>query len=648
MFGVNAASEIFQNKVEELLTGLPGCKNISDDIIVFGQNQETHDKNLRSVFERLKDNNVRLNKEKCVFSQPEIMFYGHIFSANGIRPDPKKVDTIKNATPPQNVSEVKSFLGMTQYVSRFIPGYANITAPLRSLTKQSTTWKWGNEESTAFNQLKDALTGEQVMSYFDPSKETEIIVDASPVGLGALLIQEDKIISYASRALSDVETRYSQTEREMLAIVWGAERFHLYVYGAKFSIVTDHKPLIGIFKGHKLTSTRIDRWKLRLMPYDCKLIYRPGKNENNPADFISRHPNILEPDQNDISIAESFINYVCNNAVPKAMSLDEVKMATKTDQTLQALIKAIESNQWSDPLVKDFKKVKDEISVCNGVLLRGNRIILPAILQATAVDLAHAGHQGIVKTKALIREKLWFPGIDKMVEEKVKSCLACQATTQSKLPVHEPLNMTSLPESAWKEVSTDFVGPFPSGDYLLVVTDAYSRFPEVEIITSTSARVVIPKLDAIFARQGIPEVLKSDNGPPFNSNEFHQFAEYLGFRHRRITPYWPKANGEAERFVQTLEKSIRAAHLEGKNWKQHMFTFLRQYRATPHSTTGKSPSEALNNRKLKTNLPDFPPQSPEFSNTQQEIILRDRTRKSKMKAYADKKKSCTRQQNQNR
>ena len=201
---------------------------------------------------------------------------------------------------------------------------------------------------------------------------------------------------------------------------------------------------------------------------------------------------------------------------------------------------------------------------------------------------------------------MWFPGIDKMAEQKVQNCLSCQAAT-AKSPSPEPLRMTPLANAPWKEVTVDFAGPFPTGEYIIMVTDEFSRFPKVEILTSTSARAVIPKLDAIFARQGIPEVLKSDNGPPFNGLEFKNFADYLGFKHGRITPYWPKANGEAERLVQSLSKSIKIAHLEGKNWKQELYKFLRQYRATPHSTTTVSPSEALNSRKLKITLPEPPP-----------------------------------------
>ena len=293
---------------------------------------------------------------------------------------------------------------MAQYVSKYIQNYAKITAPLCNLAKQETAWKWGEEEQEALNKVKRALTGDEVMSYFDPTKKIEVIVDASPVGLGAILLQEDKVVSYASRALSDVEMRYSQTEREMLAAVWEVENFHLYVYGSTFDIVTDHQPLLGIFPSHKPGSARMERWKLRLAPYNCNLTYRPGRYDKNPADFLSSHPNTKEPD--DHHITEDYVNYVCRNAVPKAMSLQEVKVETKIDTTMQALARAIESEDWSDPTIRDYKNIKDELSVYNGIILRGNRIVIPSSLQAKAIDLAHIGHQGIVKTKGLIRENM--------------------------------------------------------------------------------------------------------------------------------------------------------------------------------------------------------------------------------------------------
>ena len=635
LFGINAASEIFQNTIEELLTGLPGCKNISDDIIVFGKDQANHDANIRQVLERLKSHNLRLNKEKCHFSKSEVMFYGHIFSAEGLRPDHKKVEAIQNATPPRSSSEVKSLLGMAQYLSRYIPGYADITAPLRALTKDDATWKWEEIEQAALDKLKKAFTDNQVMSYFDPHQATEVIVDASPVGLGALLVQNDKVICYASRVLSDVETRYSQTEKEMLAVVWAVEHFHLYLYGAQFTIITDHQPLIGIFRSHKATSARIDRWKLRLMPYNYHLVYKPGKDEKTPADFLSRHPNCSEPQPE--SVAEEYVNYVCANAVPTAMTLQEIQLETSVDDTMQMVIQAIETNNWSDLSTTEYKKVSDELSVHKGIILRGHRIVMPTSLRRRTIHLAHIDHQGIIKTKRLLRSKVWFPNIDKMVEETIQNCLPCQAATSGNHPPPEPLKMTQLPSAPWKEVAMDFLGPFPTGEYLLVVIDAFSRFPEVEVLTTVSAKAVLPKLDAIFSRQGFPEVLKSDNGPPFNGAEFESYAKHCGFTHRKITPYWPQANGEAERFMRTLQKCIRAAIIEKKNWKQAMNQFLLNYRATPHSTTNISPSESLNNRKIKTMLPEMPSTSkPE----QKAMAGYDARKKEQMKSCADNRRGA--------
>ena len=174
----------------------------------------------------------------------------------------------------------------------------------------------------------------------------------------------------------------------------------------------------------------------------------------------------------------------------------------------------------------------------SGVVLRGNRIVVPSRVRPRAVELAHVGHmhQGIVKTKSLYLEKVWFPGIDTMVKDKVDNCPACQAVTLSKSSRIKPLHMTLLPSGPSKMLAMDFLGPFPSGGYLLVVIDEYTRFPEVEIVKSTSAKSAIPRLDAIFARQGIPDEVKTDNGPPFNGVGLSNFAKYLGFHRGKVQP----------------------------------------------------------------------------------------------------------------
>ena len=394
---------------------------------------------------------------------------------------------------------------MAQYVSRFIPNYSTIVTPLRELTKTETKWQWGAEEQASLDGLKEALCNSPVFKYFEPRLLTTLLVDAIPFALGAVLMQDEHVIAYASRALlSDVESRYSQTEREMLAVVWAADHFKLYVYGAKFSIVTDHKPLLGLFSSQKQTSPRIDRWKLRLTPYDYVLHYRPGKNDENPADYLSRHPGSQDYSKN---VAEEYVSYVVGNAVPKAMTLEEIRKETQEDIQMQALIRAIMLNSWDDPNISEYSRSRDiheELSVAAGVVLRRNRIVIPTKLQDKAISLGHIGHKGVVKTKSLMREKVWFPNMGRMVETAIKECITCQAANPGGTSA-EPLHMSPLPAAPWTEVSVDFAGPFPNGDYLLVVVDDYSRYPEVEIVGTTSAKSTIPRLDAIFARQGIPK-----------------------------------------------------------------------------------------------------------------------------------------------
>lgn len=193
--------------------------------------------------------------------------------------------------------------------------------------------------------------------------------------------------------------------------------------------------------------------------------------------------------------------------------------------------------------------------------------------------------------------------------------------------------MSILPEVPWHSVSADFYGPLPTGEYLLVIVDEYTRYPVVESVRSTSANTVIPVMDKVFSMFGIPRVVKTDNGPPFTSDQFSQFADHLGFHHRRITPLWPQANAIAERFMRTLGKAVRVAETQGLPWKQQLNIFLREYRATPHSTTESSPAELLFQRKVYTKIPSFTHTVSNSSDS--EVRAKDSKAKAKMKSHAD-------------
>ena len=324
-----------------------------------------------------------------------------------------------------------------------------------------------------------------------------------------------------------------------------------------------------------------------------------------------------------------------------ALRREDITEATRKDATLQEVMRLISTGQWDnlkpvegiDPnTLKIFANIRSELTSVDGnLVLRGNRIVVPDALQKRVVELAHEGHQGLVKTRSLLRSKVWFPRMESLVDTIVKCCVRCQVATPK--PSREPLQMTPLPNGPWEQVSIDFCEV--AGHYFLVVIDDYSRFPEIEVVHSTSAKAVIPKLDRIFAAYGVPQVVKSDNGPPFNGGEFAQFAKYLGFKHRKVSPLWPEANGEVERFMKTFGKVLRTC----THWKQDMYQFLRNYRATPHCTTGVSPATALFGRPIRVKLPNPVVVPSGESHDPATMRKRDAQQKLKVKSQAESKRA---------
>eukprot|EP00057_Strongylocentrotus_purpuratus_P003893 XP_003727599.1 PREDICTED: uncharacterized protein K02A2.6-like [Strongylocentrotus purpuratus] len=249
------------------------------------------------------------------------------------------------------------------------------------------------------------------------------------------------------------------------------------------------------------------------------------------------------------------------------------------------------------------------------------------------VSLAHEGHLGIVGTKQNLRTKVWWPGCEKDAEKFVKTCHGCQITSRGNPP--EPIRSTMLPTGPWVDVAVDFLGPLPTGESILVVVDYYSRYYEYAIMKSTTAEKTVKALAEIFGRHGLPVTLYSDNGPQFISEVFAEYMNITGIHHHRVTPKWPQANGEVERQNQSIVKRLRIAQAEGKDWKEALLTYVAVYRASTHSTTGKSPAEVLFGRKIRTKLPQIQDISED-----QELRDRDLQMKSGAKHYADLKRGA--------
>lgn len=208
------------------------------------------------------------------------------------------------------------------------------------------------------------------------------------------------------------------------------------------------------------------------------------------------------------------------------------------------------------------------------------------------------GHQGISRTEALLRSKVWFPGLDNLVENALKVCLPCQSVTVGPSPI-EPFKLSDMPNEPWENTSVDFCGPLPSGDDLFMITDEFSSYPVVEVTRSTLANATIPVLDKVISAFRILKVIKSDNGSPFNSAAFEDFAKNKGFPHRRITPRWPRANAQSESFNKPLMKAVRAAHVSKKNWKKELYNLLRQYCNTRYPSTSMSPFTLMFNQETR-------------------------------------------------
>jgi hypothetical protein len=294
------------------------------------------------------------------------------------------------------------------------------------------------------------------------------VVDASPIGIGAFLMQENpndkediRIIAYASRSLSDVEKGYSQIEKECLPIVYGCEKFQIYLYGRKFEIDSDAKALEYIFNNpNRKVPMRIERWTWRLLPYDFKIRHVSGIR--NPADYLSRHP--VDDYNSHKDDVEEYVNYVFSSSISKSITHEEIVKATSEDEILQELIRRIRGSKFNLNKRKSimfFDHVFNELSVTNeNVVMRNQRIIIPFSLQERVIAIAHEGHRGITKTKSLLRTKVWFPRLEDLVEKKINSCSACQINHPRQF--FEPLQMSEIPDGLWQCLDMDFWGPTPS------------------------------------------------------------------------------------------------------------------------------------------------------------------------------------------
>ena len=333
--GSKIASDIFQRMLDSVYIGLPGVTGIADDMVIFSRNEEEHDRNLILFLETTRKNGLILNKRKLQFKKEEVSFFGHRWNSTGISPDPKKTESILKMQFPPDKETMHSFLGLVNFLNRYTPRLAELCSPLRKLILKDSHYSPGDPEHAAFDAIKAEFQKKIILPYFDRNKENILQTDASKKRFGAVILQEKQPIYYASRALTSAEKNYQNLEREAQAAVWGMEKFHYFLYGRKFILQTDQKPLVSIFRKHMIdVSPRIQRITIRAWQYEFEPQHIPGRN-NVISDALSRVTPLEFQDSNaekDI-LAVNFLQY----SSIEEKERDEVLQETNKDKELQSL-----------------------------------------------------------------------------------------------------------------------------------------------------------------------------------------------------------------------------------------------------------------------------------------------------------------------
>ena len=652
-FGLCNAPATFQRLMERCMgdINLRDCLVYLDDIIIFSHSFQEHLGHLEAVFERLQEQNLKLKPSKCEFFRDQVLYLGHIVSQAGIQTDPAKIEAVKSWPIPQCTKDVRKFLGFTGYYRRFIKGYAAIARPLNDLLvgyatnpkakqKKKTQarklkFHWGDEQQASFDKIIDKLISPPILAYADYTKPFTVHTDASSSGLGAVLYQQqdgqDRVVAYASRSLKQSEKNYPAHKLEFLALKWAVcEKFHDYLYGGKFEVVTDNNPLTYVFSTAKLDATG-QRWVAALSDYDFTIRYRSGKN-NADADGLSRLPedtgkqNIIFPEilkalcmsttvsQENCPLVESLAlsQPETNTDIPEsllqahALSSMDWRKAQRQDPTLKVIIDNLEVGSrvsaQQTQIDRRYLKEWEKYYISQDVLYRRGelngqpfqQLVLPLEFRDSVFEALHddLGHQGRDRTISLVKQRFYWPGIDSYVKEKVQNCDRCIKRKAGQRNTAELVNITST--APMEILCLDYLSLERSKggvENILVITDHFTRYAQAIPITNQTARTTARVLfDNFVVHYGFPARLHSDQGQTFESKLIEELCKIAGVQKSRTTPYHPMGNGQCERFNQTLLKMLGTLEeYQKSDWKAHVPSLVHAYNATIHSSTGNSP-----------------------------------------------------------
>jgi hypothetical protein len=610
--GLSCSGDEFNRRADMAFADQVNTVRVVDDLLRFDRDFPAHVKGVCALLQAARTANITLNLEKFQFAEPKVAWVGYEIQHGGVTVDPNKLQAISRFPRPNNITELRSFMGLVEQLAGFSADVAGAKGPLRPLLSSRNSYIWTADHEMAFEAVKSALLAPPILASFDPSRETSLQVDASRKnGMGYALLQKHdaqwRLIDANSRWCTDTESRYAIVELELAAAEWAIRKCKLYLKGLPaFTLVVDHQALVPILNTYTLDAVenpKIQRLKERLAPYIFTTVWRKGKEHAIP-DALSRAP-INDPGPDDeaansdvtafahrtIISRIAAISYDDNldpdeSAVPPHLPdplVDEIRAVAASDGEYSALIAAIESGfperrDRAPAAVGNYWGIRHQLSVEQGIVLFGNRIVIPQAARKNVLRKLHAAHQGIVRTNRMARQTVYWPGITNEITTLLSTCSTCQERLPSNQ--QEPMMSDPLPTHVFEDVSADL---FQSGQlHALVYADRLSGWPVVHRWRrDPTAREVLHAVIDNFAELGVPMRFRSDNGPQFDAGVFRSAMDRWGVAVSNSTPNYSQSNGHAEAAVKAVKELVEKISPSGDLDTEEFKQGLLEFRNTP-------------------------------------------------------------------
>ena len=510
-FGITVASDVFQRQLDQCFGKIEQLIVIADDIIVVGKqpNHNNHDVALTNLLETTRKCNIRLNFDKLQYKMTEADFYGETYTTDGCKPAQSKVSAIFEMPPPTCKKQVQSFKYMVNYLSKFSARLSELVEPIRELSKEKVPFNWGPKHQAAFKQMKKEIARAPILAYYNPKKETILQTNASIKGLGACLLQNQKPVYFVSKVLTETQRGYVAIEIESLAVGWVKDKFHHFLYASHFILETDQKPLEAILsKNLNQATPRLQRILIRTFPYNFTIQYMPGVT-NQLADCLSQ----MGDQKDTIKLPKLQVYQITQQLPASSESLHQLRLSMQADDELALLKHTIMQGQpKSIKQVPPFWTFREELTVEDGLILKGTRIVVPNRQCKAMLKLLHKGHLGLNKCKPRAKESVYWPGLNDQLGDLILNGELCLKYSTAKCKLEPSLSIgQEVPLYPWTKLATD-IFHFEGASYLLIV-DYTSRYPVVCKFTSMTGQHVASHFKLICSEYGWPVTLVYDNGP---------------------------------------------------------------------------------------------------------------------------------------